>query len=122
VRRSPPRGPKCGGDGNRPPRSCYQGGRASRGGRVGGGWQGVGHGDASTRGCSAHPGGEGREGGVGERGALLTSHGRAGKDEAAAEAPWAARPVLARLRAHTVAAGPRLDGGGSPGRESGGGG
>jgi hypothetical protein len=109
ARRSPPRRPKCGGDGNRPPRSCYQGWRASREGGVGGGWQGVGHGGASARGCSAHPGGEGREGGVGERGALLTSHGRAWKGVAAAEAPWAARPVLARQRARTAASGPRLD-------------
>jgi hypothetical protein len=41
--------------------------------------------------------------------ALLTSHGRTGKEVAAAEAPWAARPVLARLRARTAASGPRLD-------------
>jgi hypothetical protein len=37
--------------------------------------------------------------------ALLTSHGRTGKEVAAAEAPWAARPVLARLRARTAALG-----------------
>jgi hypothetical protein len=38
----------------------------------------VGHNGAPARGGGAHPGGEGREGG-GERGALLTSHGRRGR-------------------------------------------
>jgi translation initiation factor IF-2 len=77
ARLSPPRGQEGRGDRIRPPRARHQGWRASRGGS--GGWQGVGHDGAPARGGGAHPGGEGREGGGGERGALLTSHGRRGR-------------------------------------------
>jgi hypothetical protein len=125
ARPNPPRGPKRRGGGIRPPRPCHQGLRARRGGSGGGGgWQGVGHGGGSTdsaarrgggapaRGGGAHPGGEGREGGVGERGTLLASHGaRAGEEVAAAGRSGRRGRSLrgARLRARLAASRPGLD-------------